>query len=88
MSIDEACSFSTADPEVSRRSLYVGSPETVATKLAVAIRTLGLRRFDLVNGLGAVPHEHKMATIKLYGCEVILRVRELLGAAFEDRDAT
>jgi hypothetical protein len=29
-----------------------------------------------------------MVTIELYGCEVIPRVRELLAAAPEDRDAT
>jgi probable LLM family oxidoreductase len=72
--------------EVANGSLYVGSPETVASKLAAAIRTLGLSRFDLVNGLGAVPHEHKMATIELFGREVIPRVRELLATTPEDRD--
>ena len=63
--------------------MYVGSPETVATKLAATIRVLGLSRFDLVYGLGAVPHEQKMATIELYGREVIPRVRELLAATPE-----
>jgi probable LLM family oxidoreductase len=74
------------EAEIAGGSLYVGSPETVATKLAAVIQTLGLSRFDLVNGLGAVPHEHKMATIELYGREVIPRVRELLAATPEDRD--
>jgi alkanesulfonate monooxygenase SsuD/methylene tetrahydromethanopterin reductase-like flavin-dependent oxidoreductase (luciferase family) len=41
--------------EIASGSLYVGSPETVATKLAAAIRTLGLSRFDLVYGPGGVP---------------------------------
>jgi alkanesulfonate monooxygenase SsuD/methylene tetrahydromethanopterin reductase-like flavin-dependent oxidoreductase (luciferase family) len=66
--------------EITGGSLYVGSPETVATKLAAAIRLLGLSRFDLVYGLGRVPHEQKLATIELYGREVIPRVRELLAA--------
>jgi probable LLM family oxidoreductase len=73
--------FSRFQAEVDGGSLYVGSPETVATKLAATIRTLGLSRFDLVYGLGAIPHKHKMATIELYGREVIPRVRELLAEA-------
>jgi probable LLM family oxidoreductase len=67
--------------EVNRGSLYVGSPETVATKMAATIRALGLSRFDLVYGTGAVPHTQKLATIELYGREVIPRVRELLAVA-------
>jgi hypothetical protein len=41
----------------------------------------GRRRFDLFYALGRVPHDQRMATIDLYGREVIHRVRELLGAA-------
>jgi probable LLM family oxidoreductase len=64
--------------EIAGGSLYVGSPDTVATKLAAAIRVLGLSRFDLAYALGRVPHEQRMATIELYGREVIPRVRELI----------
>jgi probable LLM family oxidoreductase len=64
--------------EIVGGSLYVGAPETVATKLAAAIRLLGLSRFDMAYALGRVPHEQRMATIELYGREVIPRVRELL----------
>jgi probable LLM family oxidoreductase len=67
--------------EIANGSMYVGSPETVATKLAASIRLLGLSRFDLAYALGRVPHEQRMATIELFGREVIPRVRELLGAA-------
>ena len=77
--------FSRFQAEVASGSLYVGSPQTVATKLAAAIRVLGLSRFDLVNGLGGVPHEQKTATIELYGREVIPRVRELLATAPDGR---
>jgi alkanesulfonate monooxygenase SsuD/methylene tetrahydromethanopterin reductase-like flavin-dependent oxidoreductase (luciferase family) len=66
--------------EIANGSLYVGSPETVATKLAAAIRLLGLSRFDLFYAVGEVPHEQRMATIELYGREVIPRVRDLLAA--------
>jgi probable LLM family oxidoreductase len=64
--------------EVDEGSLYLGSVETVATKIAWVIRLLGLSRFDLAYATGRVPHEQKLATIELYGREVIPRVRELL----------
>jgi probable LLM family oxidoreductase len=64
--------------EVDEGSLYLGSVETVATRIAWVIQLLGLSRFDLVYAIGRVPHEQKMATIELYGREVIPRVRELL----------
>jgi probable LLM family oxidoreductase len=67
--------------EVQRGSLYLGSPETVARKIAWVIRVLGLSRFDLAYATGRVPHEQKMATIELYGREVVPRVRELLAEA-------
>jgi alkanesulfonate monooxygenase SsuD/methylene tetrahydromethanopterin reductase-like flavin-dependent oxidoreductase (luciferase family) len=73
--------------EIAGGSLYVGSPETVATKLAAAIRLLGLSRFDFAYAVGRVPHEQRMATIELYGREVIPRVRELLAAPPDDGDA-
>ena len=66
------------EAEIATGSLYVGSPETVATKLAANIRLLGLSRFDLAYAVGRVPHEQRMATIELYGREVIPRIRELL----------
>src|ERR1700694_3850542 len=55
--------------EVDDGSLYLGSPETVATKIAWVIRLLGLSRFDLAYATGRMPHEQKMATIELYGRE-------------------
>jgi probable LLM family oxidoreductase len=70
--------------EVDEGSLYLGSVETVATKIAWVIRLLGLSRFDLAYATGRVPHEQKMATIELYGREVIPRVRELLSDPAEE----
>ncbi|NLB46990.1 MAG: LLM class flavin-dependent oxidoreductase, partial [Microbacteriaceae bacterium] len=64
--------------EVDHGSLYVGSPETVAQKMAHAIRTLGVDRFDLKYANGTMPHELLMTSIELYGTKVIPRVRELL----------
>ena len=59
-------------------SLYVGSPETVAKKIAVTVHALGAARFDMKYSAGTLPHEHMMRSIQLYGEEVIPRVRDLL----------
>jgi probable LLM family oxidoreductase len=64
--------------EVDHGSMYVGSPETVAQRIAGVTRALSLSRFDLLYAVGRVPHAQRMATIELYGREVIPRVRELL----------
>jgi probable LLM family oxidoreductase len=64
--------------EVQYGSLYVGSPETVAQKIAYAIRSVGASRFDLKYSTGPMPHSLLMQTIELYGTQVIPRVRELL----------
>jgi probable LLM family oxidoreductase len=59
-------------------ALHVGSPETVAQKIATNLRTLGATRFDLKYGMGGLSHQALMTNIELYGTEVIPRVRELL----------
>ena len=59
-------------------ALFVGSPETVATKIAYAAKGLGLSRFDLKYGNGGLSHDKLMKSIELYGTKVIPRVRELL----------
>lgn len=67
--------------EVRSGAMYVGSPETVAQKIATTVRTLGLDRFDLKYASGPTPHEDLMTCIDLYGRKVIPRVRELLTEA-------
>jgi probable LLM family oxidoreductase len=59
-------------------SLYVGSPETVAQKIAATLRTLDATRFDLKYGMPGLTHGQLMTNIELYGQQVIPRVRELL----------
>jgi probable LLM family oxidoreductase len=59
-------------------SLYVGSPETVARKIARTVATLGLQRFDLKYGNGPLPHEQSLRAVERYGTQVIPRVHELL----------
>lgn len=66
--------------EIAEGALFVGSPETVAAKIAASIRTLGLSRFDLKYDIGRLIREQRAASIELYGREVIPRVRELLAA--------
>jgi len=61
-----------------RGALYVGSPETVAQKIATNLTALGANRFDLKYGMGGLSHEALMSNIELYGTQVIPRVRELL----------
>ena len=56
----------------------MGSPETVAKKIAHAVRTLGVDRFDLKYANGPMPHERLLRSIELYGTEVMPRVRTLL----------
>jgi probable LLM family oxidoreductase len=59
-------------------ALFVGSPDTVATKIAHTVKSLGLSRFDLKYSNGTLPHEKLMMSIELYGTKVVPRVRELL----------
>lgn len=59
-------------------ALFVGSPETVAQKIARSAHGLGLTRFDLKFSMGTVPHEWSMESIRLYGEVVAPRVHELL----------
>jgi probable LLM family oxidoreductase len=66
--------------EIESGSLYVGSPETVAQKIAATAKTLGIARFDLKYSAGPLPHDTLMRSIELYGTTVIPRVRELLAA--------
>ncbi len=64
--------------EVKYGSLYVGSPETVAQKIAHAISSVGASRFDLKYATGPTPHALLMKSIELYATKVVPRVRELL----------
>jgi alkanesulfonate monooxygenase SsuD/methylene tetrahydromethanopterin reductase-like flavin-dependent oxidoreductase (luciferase family) len=68
------------DAEIAQGALYVGSPATVAAKIARTVQLLKVDRFDLKYSNGTLPHERLMTNIALYGREVIPRVRELLAA--------
>ncbi len=64
--------------EVENGSLYIGSVETVAQKMAKSIKTLGVERFDLVYGGGPMAASARLKMVQLYGEKVIPRVREIL----------
>lgn len=64
--------------EIEHGSLYIGSVETVARKIAATVRDLGLQRFDLKYSTGPLPHEAMVPSIGLYGEKVIPMVRDLL----------
>jgi probable LLM family oxidoreductase len=67
------------DAEVEHGSLYVGSVETVANKIAQAIRVLDVGRFDMIySAAGTVSAAARLRSVELYGTAVIPRVRELL----------
>jgi probable LLM family oxidoreductase len=59
-------------------ALYVGSPETVAQKIAKNLTTLGANRFELKYGLVGLTNQDLLTNLELYGTQVIPRVRELL----------
>ncbi|WP_350350978.1 LLM class flavin-dependent oxidoreductase [Microbacterium sp. A8/3-1] len=64
--------------EIAEGALFVGSPETVAQKIARSARDLQLDRFDLKYDIMHLPREARARTIELLGREVAPRVRELL----------
>jgi probable LLM family oxidoreductase len=67
--------------EADHGSLYVGSPETVARRIAATVEALGVARFQLKYSAGHLPHEKLMKSIELYGTRVMPLVRKLLAEA-------
>lgn len=65
--------------EVEGGALYVGSPETVARKIAGTVKTLGVNRFDLKYDQ-RVGHDDLLSSIELYGAKVVPMVRDLLAS--------
>jgi probable LLM family oxidoreductase len=59
-------------------ALCVGSPETVAAKIATTVRGLDLSRFNMKYSNGTLSHEKRMRSIELFGTKVTPRVRDLL----------
>lgn len=63
--------------EIETGSLYVGSPETVARKIADTLKTLRVDRFDLKYDQ-PVQHADQLRSIELYGSRVVPLVKDML----------
>ncbi len=64
--------------EVQGGSMYVGSPEKAAAKIAHAIRSVGVNRFDFKHANGPMPHSKLMHSIELYATKVVLMAKHRL----------
>ncbi|MGN9908733.1 LLM class flavin-dependent oxidoreductase [Phytohabitans sp. LJ34] len=67
------------DADVEHGSLYIGSPDTVARRIARTVKDLGVGRFDLIYTAGTQPAGARMRAVELYGGKVIPMVRDILG---------
>lgn len=70
--------YSRASYDAARRfegALYVGDPETVAEKIIMLRKQVGITRFMLHVPLGTMPHKDVMRAIELLGTEVAPIVR-------------
>ena len=74
------------DAEIAHGAMFVGSPETVAQRIAPVMRALDVDRIDLHYGVGQVPAGQRRQSIELLGREVFPRVRELLKADPGERE--
>lgn len=66
--------------EVHHGSLYVGSPETVAKKIAHTVRALGIDRFDFKYSSGPLEHGKLLNSIEMYGTKVVPMVRDMVAS--------
>ncbi|MFD4612229.1 LLM class flavin-dependent oxidoreductase [Streptomyces sp. NPDC058440] len=66
------------DADIEHGSMYIGSPETVARKIAHTVRTLRVGRFDLLYTAGSQPISSRLRAVELYGTKVIPMVRDIL----------
>ena len=66
------------EQEVDGGALHLGSPETVARRIATTIKDLGAVRFDMKYSVGTLPHDKLMRCIELYGTKVMPSVREMI----------
>jgi probable LLM family oxidoreductase len=68
------------EAEIKHGSMYIGSPETVARRIAGAVASLDVGRFDLIFTSGAQPISARLKAVELYGSKVVPMVREMLAA--------
>jgi len=66
------------EQEVNGGALHLGSPQTVARRIATTIKDLGATRFDMKYSAGTLPHDKIMRCIELYGTKVMPMVKEMV----------
>ena len=66
------------EQEAAAGALCVGSPDTVAKKIAGTVKALGLSRFDLKYSNGTLSHDIMLKSLELIGTKVAPRVRDSL----------
>jgi len=66
------------EQEVDGGALHLGSPETVARRIATTVNDLGAARFDMKYSAGTLPHDKIMRCIELYGTKVMPMAREMI----------
>lgn len=66
------------EQEADHGSMAVGSPETVARKVAAGIKAIGAERYQLKISTGRLSHEALMESIHLYATEVVPLVKDML----------
>ena len=71
------------EAEIAGGSQYIGSPETVARKIAKTVSSLGVGRFDLIYTFGAVPAGARSRAVELYGSTVLPMVKDILASEKE-----
>lgn len=64
--------------EIESGALYVGSPETVAAKIARTVKVLGVDRFDLKYDQSEISRDAQLRSIELYGSAVVPLVKDML----------
>jgi probable LLM family oxidoreductase len=67
------------EADIEHGSLYIGSPETVARRIASTVSTLGVGRFDMIYTVGSQPVGARLRAVERYGSKVIPMVRDILG---------
>ncbi len=68
------------EAEAQSGSLYIGSPETVARRIAATVNTLGIGRFDMLYSSGSMPEGALAHAVELYGAKVVPMVKDILAS--------
>lgn len=66
--------------EIKGGSLYIGSPETVAKRIAETLHVLDADRFDFKYATGFMKNSKLMKSIELYGTKVVPMVKDILNS--------